>query len=172
LAALLVYALPAAAQDKYCGSLYAGYAKVTNSGAPGGSIGGRINGFYMVTPMIGVGVEGGYHMLGKDSDVTPNVKFSTFQGTGQILVRANKGPARPYGTAGGGIYSLRASPEGGSATSESHGGFNAGVGVQYKPKAESKIGIGLEVRGHLLLKKGEETETTKMITAMAGVSFN
>jgi hypothetical protein len=169
LAALLVYALPAAAQDKMCGSLYAGYAKIMNSGAPGGSIGGRLNGFYMVTPMIGVGAEGGFSMLGKDKDT--EVKFSMIQATAQFMARGNKGSARPYGTAGGGLYSARASLGGVSETS-SRGGFNAGAGVQYKPNAESKIGFGLEVRGHLILKKGDETESTKLLTAMAGVTFN
>jgi opacity protein-like surface antigen len=161
-AALVLCALPAAAQTNLSGSLYAGYAKWLEDGAPGGSIGFRGNLFYMVHPVIGVGVEGGYHMLGKIEDVS----FKAIQATGQVMARGVVGNIRPFGTGGAGLYNLRFS-EGGETFSDSKFGFNLGGGVQFKP-SPGPVSFGVEARWHDVLTEGS---STNLLTVMGGVNF-
>src|SRR5262245_18584278 len=67
---MVVGVAPAMAQNgmTWAGSIYAGFAKDTETGAPSGSIGFRGNMFAMVHPVLGIGPEVGYHFLGKVSD--------------------------------------------------------------------------------------------------------
>ncbi len=63
-----------------------------------------------------------------------------------------------------------------ASAQQSRPGFNAGVGVRFKPKTGSGFGIGVEVRGHVILKKNEqippEDMATSLLTAMAGINFD
>jgi opacity protein-like surface antigen len=162
LALLAVWSWPAAAQTNLTGSVYAGYARSLEDGAPDGSIGLRGNAFYMVHPAIGVGAEFGYHMLGK---IEP-VSFKAIQATGQVMARSVIGNVRPYGVGGAGLYDLRASA-GGESRSDSNFGFNLGGGVQFKP-SPGPVSFGVEARWHDILTSDK---STNLLTVMGGVNF-
>ena len=178
---LAMGAAPAAAQTKmtWAGSLYAGYAKATEDGAPDGSIGFRGNIMAMVHPVIGIGPEVGYHMLGKTENVTDgtntgDLKFNTFQATAQVMARGQRGTVHPFATGGLGMYGLKTkfSATDGSgieaSDTQTKFGFKLGGGIQYKP-GTSSIGFGAEGRWHSIQTEGSSTD---MITVMAGVNFN
>jgi opacity protein-like surface antigen len=193
---LVISAAPVAAQTgmTWAGSLYAGFAKATEDGAPDGSIGFRGNVMAMVHPVIGLGPEVGYHMLGSQKFTTadPNpsnpggrldfdTDFKVLQATAQVMARGQRGTVHPFATGGMGLYSMKtnASVEefnsGGTSLgtasaddTQSKFGFNLGGGLQYKP-GTSSMGFGAEFRWHSIQTEGSSTD---MLTVMAGVNFN
>ncbi len=164
LAMLLLCAGPAGAQASLAGSIYAGYARSVDSDAPNGSVGFRGNVFVMPDPVLGLGAEVGYHMLGEKD----NVSEKAWQVTGQLIARGVVGSVRPYATAGLGVYDISQSLEHSDLTvSESKFGFNLGGGVQFKP-SPGPIGFGVEARWHDVLTEGT---STNLLTVMAGITF-
>lgn len=182
--AVIASAVPAAAEGMtWAGSIFAGYAKTTkdiaNGESPDGSLGVRGNIFAMMHPVIGVGVEAGYHALGTleystalppthptnpDGTINTDIDFKSWQGTAQVIARGNTGTIRPYGTGGLGVYVLRneiATEEldsGGNSIGTASAdnnrtkvGFNLGGGVQFRPSS-GPIGFGVEGRWHEVFK--------------------
>lgn len=202
-AAAVAGALPASASDRmtWAGSAYGGFAKITEDGAPGGSIGMRGNMFAMVKPTIGIGGELGYHLFGSqdfsiyDSGTgdtfSGSDKWSAFQATAQMMARGTTGTTHPFGTFGLGLYSVKEKLSG--QTTDSGGnpvgsptelsatvsklGFNLGAGVQFR--GSNSLGFGIEGRWHSAMNvlpdktTGEpEQRSLNVVTIMAGVNFN
>jgi hypothetical protein len=94
---VVLVAVPASAQLNWNGSLYLGYGKATNDGAPDGSLGGRANAFAMVHPAIGVGAEVGYYNLGTISEMGAEMSMKTWAVTGNVMARGMTGSVRPFG---------------------------------------------------------------------------
>ena len=159
----------------WSGSLYAGYAKMMETGAPNGSLGFRGNGFAMVDPVIGIGAEVGYSWLGTTNLGTlGDLKQSVYHATANIRARGVTGSMRPYGIGGLGLYGLHASDNSGSATTSKFG-FNLGGGVQHR-FPDSSTSLGIEARWHMVPKgvidSGGKESALDMLTVTAGVDFN
>jgi hypothetical protein len=159
-------------------SLYAGYGKMTNSGAPSGDFAFRGNAFMMMNPVIGLGAEGGYAWLGSTATNDPvigDVKQNVYHFTANIRARGVQGSLRPYGIGGLGLYGLHASDNLTSDTSTKFG-FNIGAGLSHK-FPDSNTGLGLEARWHMVPDGAVDTSTgdkstLNMVTVTAGVDFN
>lgn len=193
-AAVLATASPAAAQGSpvtWAGSIYGGYAAITEDGAPGGSVGFRGNAFAMFTPVLGAGVEIGYHMFGSDKyqedlggdTYRLDLGFSAFQATAQVQARAMMGTVRPFATGGLGVYAVRASLDatllgpggedlgsGSSSDTETKFGFNLGGGIQFKP-GPGPVSFGIEGRWHQVFDYPLDS-AMDVVTVMAGVHYN
>ena len=116
----------APAQLKASGAFLAGYSRISEDGAPGGSLAATVNAFYHLHPAIGFGMEAGYLGFGShpasidDTEVASGVmlsfagktELSATQVTAQALVRGIQGNTRPFVTAGAGVYVLKASAKG------------------------------------------------------------
>jgi opacity protein-like surface antigen len=184
--------MPALAQTQtgmtWSGSLYGGYSKMQEDDevapVPGGSFGMRGNMFAMMSPVIGLGAELGYHGLGSETfddglGGTGEFSASAIQATAQIRARGVNGKMRPYGMGGLGLYSLKGKTDIlGTETSDTEGkfGFNLGAGLQFMPNPTNTMSFGLEARWHSVFdgwinEDGEEA-ALDMITLMAGVNFN
>jgi hypothetical protein len=159
-------------------SFYAGYGKMTNSGAPSGDFAFHANAFAMMNPVIGLGAEGGYAWLGSQSTGDPllgDLKQNVYHFTANIRARGVQGSMRPYGIGGLGLYGLHASTDQSSATTTKFG-FNIGAGLSHR-FPDSSTGLGLEARWHLVPDGAKDlstgsTSTLNMVTITAGVDFN
>jgi len=176
----------ASAQDKpYILTAGAGFAKLLEDGAPGGSFGFLAGMHYKVpsTPGLAIGAEAGYLMLGGEDEtmvfdgipVEASVDWSIIPVTGQVtyFMGDEAAQAMPFVTAGGGLYQLRveveASAMGLSASdteTSSEGGINFGGGV--KMNTDSRMSFGADARFHLILTEGESTNA---LTVMGRVFF-
>ncbi len=159
--------------DFYVG---AGYSKETNSGAPGGSIGAQGGVNFMATPEVALGAMAGYYVLGKTtllpSLTGPSVDrtFSLIPVTGQATFMIPTGSTfRPYVDGGAGVYFTRTSDNPGAATTDNRFGWNAGAGFEILSGA---MGFGIDAKFHELPKKDFETESPKIVSAMATMHFH
>lgn len=172
LVAAAVFTAPAFAQTTPPSwSLYAGYSNATGEGTPDGSFAVRGNGFYNLSPVMGVGAELGYHSLGSleftdpITSTTMEVSTSAWQFTPEVRARGVSGSVRPYAMAGLGMYNLRASVDGVSA-SETEFGFNFGAGAQF---GSGSTTFGIEGRWHSIMTEGDATD---IVGFMGGINFN
>jgi hypothetical protein len=187
LIAMVAAAAPVAAQTSmtWAGSIYGGWAKITESGAPNGSFGARANIFAMLDPVLGVGAEVGYNLLGStDFAGGGKVKDSAFQATAQAIARGARGNVHPYGTLGLGLYSFRekgesfADPVFNTTNTASKFGVNLGAGLQLKP-AGAPVGFGVEGKWHSVFTALPDPTTSDLghekslniVTVMAGINF-
>src|SRR5262245_8916082 len=131
-------------------SLYAGYGKMMEDGAPGGSFAFRGNAFMMMDPVIGLGAELGYTWLGTE-EISPalgDLDQSVYHITANIRAPGATGNIRPYGIGGLGLYGLHASG-GGISETDTKFGFNLGGGLMHR-FADSGTGLGIEARWHMV----------------------
>jgi hypothetical protein len=160
----------------------AGFAKLTNSGAPGGSIGGQVGANYVVNEMFEVGPMLGFYALGSSSAGGVDVKSSVIPITGNVVLNLGSGSSiHPYITGGVGAYMMRASASGtvggvdysASSTSTQLGG-NAGAG--FEATGSGSMGYGAEARFHIVKgekdSEGNTGESGKVITIMATAHFH
>ena len=159
----------------WSGSLYAGYAKMMEDGAPSGSLGFRGNMFAMVDPVIGIGAELGYSWLGNtDLGTLGELKQSVYHATANIRARGVTGAMRPYAIGGLGMYGLHASL-GSASDTETKFGFNLGGGIQHR-FTDSSTSLGVEARWHMVpngvIDSGGNESALDMLTVTAGVDFH
>jgi len=159
------------ASDFYVG---AGYSAQTNTGAPSGSIAaqGGIN--YMASPGFGIGAMAGYYVLGKNTFNTGTTSSSTTYSlipvTGQLsYMFATNSTFKPYLDAGAGVYFTRVSNDPGGSSSDNRLGLNGGVGFEI---LSGSTGYGLDAKYHVMPKRNSETESGKVLSAMATVHFH
>ncbi len=162
-------------------SVQLGYSKMTEDGAPGGSIGGHAGLYAALHSVIHVGAEVGYHSLGSEEIAVPGgtqkTSFSTWRFTGDIMARGVTGTVRPYGVGGLGIYPLRGATEGplgDASNTETKFGFHLGGGLMFQPPT-SPVGFGAEARWHSVMNgtidsSGNES-ALDMVTLQAGIFF-
>lgn len=180
--ALTGFAAGASAQTSWMKTVQLGYAKMSEDGAPSGSIGGHAGLYAGVHSVLGVGGELGYHSLGSEDVAVPGgtqtTSASTWRATGSVIARGTTGTVRPFAVGGLGAYSLRGSTEGplGDASdSEMKFGFNLGAGLMFKGPS-SPVGFGAEARWHSIMSGMVDTTTgdesaLDMVTLQAGIFF-
>ncbi|MGH7724902.1 MAG: outer membrane beta-barrel protein [Candidatus Eiseniibacteriota bacterium] len=174
LVAAVLFAAPASAQTTtpMSWSLYAGYANPTGELSPGGSFAFRANGFYNLSPVMGIGAEAGYHALGSITELEDagiENSWSAIQFTPEVRARGVTGNIRPYGMVGFGVYNLRGSMDDGTtevSDNTTEMGFNFGGGVTF---GQGPTTFGLEARWHSIMTEGDATD---VVGFMAGVNFN
>ena len=155
-------------------SLYAGagYAKETNTGAPGGSV-GFVAGATVDAVVVRMGAEVGYDLLGSATVNTTKSTLSLIPVTAQLYygLPLPEGTVKPWLTVGAGPYSQRVKvePSGLPSTTinSSKLGFNLGAGVDRAPPATGWK-FGLDGRFHVIGKDSKigSTESTKVLTLM------
>jgi hypothetical protein len=174
LVATLVCSTSASAKDMSW-SIYGGMSNPTGEGSPDGSFGVRANGFYMTTPVIGVGAEVGYHKFGTmEEDLgggnTMSFSSNVWQFTPAVKAQGVTGTVRPYGIGGLGMYSMKGTLEMTGFPSESETstdfGFNLGAGAEF---GTGPTTFGVEARWHSIATEGESTD---MISFMGGINFH
>ena len=85
LVATLLFAGQATAAKNMSWSLYGGMSNPTGEGSPDGSFAGRVNFLYQATPVIGAGMEVGYHKFGTvDSDLGAGVTAEATSNTALV----------------------------------------------------------------------------------------
>jgi opacity protein-like surface antigen len=181
-AAIVGFASGASAQVGWMKTVQIGYSKMTEDGAPGGSIGGHAGLYAAVHSVIGIGAEAGYHSLGSEEVAvvggTQKTSASTLRFTGNVIARGVAGAVRPFAVGGLGVYPLRASTEGplGDASdTESKFGFNLGGGLMFQPPT-APVGFGAEARWHSIMDGVVDSVTGEqsaldMLTIQAGIFF-
>ena len=176
LVATLLFAGQASAEKNMSWSLYGGMSNPTGEGSPDGSFAGRVNLLYQATPVIGVGMEVGYHKFGSmDSDmgggVTLETSSNTWQFTPTVKAQSVQGSIRPYGIGGLGFYNSSFSMEASDGSvdasdSSTDFGFNLGAGAEF---GTGPTTFGVETRWHSISTEGESTD---MISFMGGINFH
>jgi opacity protein-like surface antigen len=204
LAILVVAVLRAPAQAdrlKFSGSIYAGYAALSESNAPTGSAGFRDNLLAMFGPHLGVGLELGYLQLGSEfspgtmvgadptrpNDAVPvSIQHGVhaLQSTVQVLYVGPGTRLRPLATAGAGYYGASRDltwqyvDDRGALVSTGHVdhghtkfGINGGLGLEYRPAA-SRVSVGIEARYHAIRRvEFFDLKTMHLVTVMGGLHF-
>ncbi len=175
LVATLLFAGQASAKDMSW-SIYGGMSNPTGEASPDGGFGGRVNGFYMATPTIGVGAEVGYHKFGTmefdfGGGTTGEFSSSVWQFTPSVKAQGVAGKIRPYGIGGLGMYNSKVSLSYSDATPEESEsstdfGFNLGAGAEF---GTGPTTFGVEARWHSISTEGESTD---MISFMGGLNFH
>lgn len=175
LVATLVCSSSAMAKDMSW-SIYGGMSNPTGETSPDAGFGVRANGFYMATPVIGVGAEVGYHKFGTmDLDfgggVTGELSSNVWQFTPAVKAQGVTGTVRPYGIGGLGMYNMKgtlsysdATPE--ESESNTDFGFNLGAGAEF---GTGPTTFGVEARWHSIMT---EVESTDMLSFMGGINFH
>ena len=179
IAGVALVVVPASAQMNLTGSAYLGFTKMMEEDAPDGSFGGRVNGFAMVHPAIGIGAEVGHLGLGSFEFGADEVSISSWQFTPSVMARGIAGPVRPYAIGGAGAYLLRVSETlSGTTTSstETKFGFNLGGGLNFKPTPAGIVSFGIEGRYHVVpgIDDGDTGETTSLdvLSISGGIFIN
>ena len=167
-----------------------GYGKLMEDNAPNGSIGFGGGIIYKVPskPVVGLGAEVSYVMVGKEDEtvgdgevsVTGEVSLAVIPITGQVYYfMPTEGTTDPYVTGGFGVYMSRAKVKvsanlgqfGSYSTEETDSssdfGFNLGGGVKFG-KDDAKLGFGADARYHVIMT---DNDSTSMITLFGRVYF-
>jgi len=118
---------------------------------------GTATGTFMVSPVLGIGADVGYHTWGGTDDYDALLQFlsgdpgaegsfSAIQATAHAMFMIPmEGKARPYLKGGLGMYNLKAKVEssfGDADESESNFGFNIGGGVNFLASPMFMVGLG------------------------------
>jgi opacity protein-like surface antigen len=186
----------------FMGSVYGGYSAMSESNAPGGSVGFRDNVLAKVGSHVGVGFELGYLSLGSTywqsaligeapPEIPPSVPFDVqahyraLQTTVQVLYQGPGTRIQPFATAGGGYYAitrglvwqhLDTAGDIDASGHVDHGhtkfGYNFGAGAQYRP-AGAGPSVGIEARYHSVRKvELMGNKTLHILTVMGGLHFD
>ena len=100
LVATLLFAGQASAEKTMSWSLYGGMSNPTGEDSPDGSFAGRVNMLYQASPVMGVGMEVGYHKFGStEFDIgggaTGDVSSNVWQFTPTVKAQSIQGKLRP-----------------------------------------------------------------------------
>ena len=176
LVATLLFVNQASAEKKTSWSLYGGMSNPTGEGSPDGSFAGRVNLLYQATPVIGVGMEAGYHKFGTvDGDlgggITSETTSNMWQFTPTVKAQSMQGKVRPYGIGGLGFYNTHVGYKTSDNTidtsdSSTDFGFNLGAGAEF---GTGPTTFGVEARWHSISTEGESTD---MMSFMGGINFH
>jgi opacity protein-like surface antigen len=179
--------LPVAAtaqdDDKWLASIFGGYSASLERGAPSGSFGGLANGFLMLNPGIGLGVELGHQRLGTENTswIPPGdtqsrpleIGRNSWQLTAQVRARGEVANFRPYVDGGFGLYLLNTAindPSYATGGSNSQFGFNVGAGVIVSGEGK-KWGFGIDGRWHDIIQGRIDKGDLDILALYAGFVF-
>ncbi len=169
-----------------------GFGKLMEDGAPGGSVGFGAGLIYKVpsTPVLGIGADLGYVMLGKDSESAEfgggvggsiEAKWSVIPVTAQVYyLFPSKSSMGGYLDGGAGFYNTRVKVSGtadlggfGSysvddTSSDTNFGVNFGGGLKFG-QADKKMAFGVDGKFHVIMTEGN---STNMLTVFGRLFFD
>jgi hypothetical protein len=166
--ALVASIVPTAAAAPITWFSELGYGKITNNGAPDGSIGFGVGLMYQFpTSNWGLGAEACYQNLGSVEAGTEEASFSTIPVTVQLNhMFPSAGTTSLYLGAGTGFYST--SVEVGDVdASNTDLGLNFGGGLKFG-SATSTLKFGVDGKYHIIMTEGE---STNMISLFGRIFF-
>ena len=151
----MLFSFSANAQIKL--GLNGGIQVPTEDGAKTG-FGGGINGEYLVTPNIGVGLNAGYYSFGKEEayGISTNSYLIPVTLTGKYYFLTES--IQPYGGVDVGFYTIgaKAKYQGISeSASDSYFGFAPVVGLQFK--LSDALALDINAKYNLIFSEGEST---------------
>jgi hypothetical protein len=147
-------------QVEASGALLAGYSKMFEDGAPGGSLAATASAFLHPSPSVGLGAEVGYYGYGShpapvgETEIADGIfasfdgkfGFSAIQATAQTLLQGTRGTTRPFATAGVGLYVVRTTLKGEVRVEDQ---WTQHRGRQWYEESDNSAEIGLNLGGGL-----------------------